>query len=112
MEKIIIYSKEIEFYLNDLIDILFYKDYFSYKENAEKYVLDLKNEIENYIDIKRQFQSPKKFEKYGKTYIIISLNNRTSWFVFFDKKENRYLIQYITNNHVEESGILNSNLQS
>ena len=109
MEKVIIYSKEIEFYLNDLIDILFYKDYFSYIENAEKYVFYLKEEIENYIDVKNQFESPKKFQKYGKKYIIISLNNRTSWFVFFDNKENRYLVQYITNNHVEESKILNTN---
>ena len=108
MEKIIIYSKDIEFYLNDLIDILFYKDYFSYIENAEKYVFDLKEEIENYIDVKNQFESPEKFQKYGKYYIIISLNNRTSWFVFFDKKENRYLIQYITNNHIEESKALNT----
>ena len=109
MEKVIIYSKEIEFYLNDLIDILFHKDYFSYIENAEKYVFYLKEEIENYIDVKNQFESPKKFQKYGKKYIIISLNNRTSWFVFFDNKENRYLVQYITNNHVEESKILNTN---
>mgnify|MGYP006344843523 FL=1 len=109
MEKVIIYSKEIEFYLNDLIDILFHKDYFSYIENAEKYVFYLKEEIENYIDVKNQFESPKKFQKYGKKYIVISLNNRTSWFVFFDKKENRYLVQYITNNHVEESKILNTN---
>lgn len=70
MEKIIIYSKEIEFYLNDLIDILFYKDYFSYKENAEKYVLDLKNEIENYIDIKRQFQSPKSLKNMEKHILL------------------------------------------
>jgi hypothetical protein len=108
--KIIIYSKEIEFYLNDLIDILFYKDYFLYQENAEKYVLDLKNEIEKYIDVKNKFESPKKFQKYGKNYIIISLNNRSCWFVFFDQKQNRFLIQYITNNHVEESRNLNSNL--
>lgn len=107
MEKIIIYSKDIEFYLNDLIDILFFKEYFSYIENAEKYVFDLKEEIENYIDIKNHLISPTLFKKFGSYYIVISLNNRTSWFVFFDKKEQRYLIQYITNNHMKEASILN-----
>ena len=94
--------------MNDLIDILFYREYFIYIENAEKYIVDLKNEIENYIDVKQQFASPKKLQNFGKFYIIISLNNRTSWFVFFDKRDNRFLIQYITNNHMEESKTLNT----
>jgi len=42
-----------------LIDILFYNDYFNYLENAEKCVVALKNEIENYIDVKKQYDSPK-----------------------------------------------------
>jgi len=45
LEKRIIYAKSFENYLTDLIDILFNKDYFSYIENAENYVVDLKNEI-------------------------------------------------------------------
>ena len=94
--------------MNDLIDILFYKEYFSYIENAEKYIVDLKNELENYIDVKQQYDSPKNFQNFGKFYIIVSLNNRTSWFVFFDKRDNRFLIQYITNNHIEESKTLNT----
>jgi len=72
-----------EFYRNDLVEILFSENYFSYKENADSYVLNLKNEIENYIDIKIQYESPKFFLKYGKSYIIVSLTNRTSWYVFF-----------------------------
>ena len=109
MEKVVIYSKEMEFYLNDLIDILFYNDYFSYKENAENYVLKLKNEIESVISLKKHWTAPKKFQNYGKKYIVVSITQRTSWFVFFDQKANRYLIQYITNNHVEESKELHSN---
>jgi len=58
-----------------LIDILFYNDYFNYLENAEKYVVALKNEIENYIDVKKQYDSPKAFLKYGNFYSVVSLNN-------------------------------------
>lgn len=106
--KTIIYSKFFENYLTDLIDILFYKDYFGYIENAEKYVVDLKDDIENYINIKQHYLTPKKLSRYGKNFIIVSLNNRTSWYVFFEKRDNRFLIQYITNNHMEESNLLKS----
>jgi hypothetical protein len=106
LEKRIIYAKSFENYLTDLIDILFYKDYFSYIENAENYVVALKDEIEDYIDVKQHYQTPKKLSRHGNHFIIISLNNRTSWYVFFEKKDNRFLIQYITNNHMEEAGLL------
>jgi len=106
LEKRIIYSKNFENYLIDLIDLLFYKDYFSYLENAENYVVRLKDEIDNYIDLKQHYPSPKELSAYGKQFIIVSLNKKTSWYVFFDKKDNRYLIQYITNNHVEQAGLL------
>ena len=103
MEKVIVYSKDIEGYLNNLIDILFYQDYFSYIENAEKYVENLKDEIEKYIDVKQHYKSPRNLEQFGKQFIIVSLNNKTSWYILFDRKDNRFLIQFITNNHVEES---------
>ncbi len=61
MEKRIIYSKFFENYLNVLIDILFYQEYFSYIENAEKYVVALKEDIEKYIDVKQQYQLQKTY---------------------------------------------------
>lgn len=75
-------------------------------ENAEKYVVALKEDIEKYIDVKQQHQTPKKLSRHGNHFIVVSLNNKTSWFVFFDKKDNRFLIQYITNNHMEEANLL------
>ena len=51
-----------DFYINDLIDILLYNDYFSYKENAENYVLKLKNEIESVISLKKHWTAPKNFK--------------------------------------------------
>ena len=75
----VLYSREIEFFLNDLVDVLFYKDYFSYLENAENYVFDLKEEIESSISSYIHFNSPKKFHKYGSYYIIVSISKSTSW---------------------------------
>ena len=28
-------------------------------------------------------------------------NPRTTWYIFFDKEDNQYLITFITNNHTE-----------
>jgi hypothetical protein len=103
LEKVVLYSKEIEFYLNDLIDILYHKEYFSYSENAENYVFDLKEEIENRISTNVHYSSPTQFSNLAKNYIVVSVSKRTSWYVFFDKKDNRYLVTYITNKHVEEA---------
>ena len=89
-----------------MIDILFYKNYFSYIENAENYVVALKDEIDNYIDLKQHHPTPEKLSRHGNLYIIVSLNNGTSWYVFFEKKDNRFLIQYITNNHMEEARLI------
>jgi hypothetical protein len=107
LEKIVTYSNFFNNYLTDLIDVLFFEDYFSYVENAENYAIKLRFEIDNYIDFKQHHFSPKKLKIYGEYYITVSLNKRTTWFVFFDKKDNRFLVQFITNNHTEDSEILN-----
>lgn len=90
----------------DLITILFFEEYFSYIENAEKYVIALRDEIENYIDVRQHYKTPKFLSQYGSYFIVVSLNNKTSWYVFFDQRGLRYLVQYITNNHMEEASSL------
>ncbi len=108
MEKIIInYSPDIEQYLNNLIDVLFAKEYFGFKENAIKYVLNITTDIEINIHLKKHQTTPLDLIKFGKNYISYKANNKTSWYIFFDKKDNRYLVKYITNNHVAKTQFLN-----
>lgn len=108
MEKIIIsYTPEVEQYLNNLIDILFNKEYFGFIENAIEYVVNIINDIEINIHNKKHQTTPQELIKFGKYYIAYKANNKTSWYIFFDKKDNRYLIKYITNNHVAETQFLN-----
>lgn len=106
MEKRIVYTPSFENYLIDLITILFFEEYFSYIENAEKYVIALRDEIEKYIDVRQHYKTPKFLSQYGSYFIVVSLNNKTSWYVFFDQRDQRYLVQYITNNHMEEASSL------
>lgn len=97
------YLPEVVDYINDLTEILIDKQYFSYPENAKQYTSDLISEIENYIDSKKKHPAPSYFNRYGKNmhYIIYRPNRKTTWYVFFQHKDNDYLIRFITNNHVK-----------
>ena len=109
MEKIIIiYNPSVEFFLNELIDILFIKNYFILKENATNYVADLIVFVENNIHTIQHKNTPQKLTHFGLFYINYKTTKRTMWYIFFDKKDNRYLIKHITNNHTENASLLHS----
>mgnify|MGYP003593697527 FL=1 len=46
--------------------------------------------------------TPKKFQKFGKKYLRYKANNQTFWYIFFDQKEGKFLINYILNNHSQD----------
>ncbi len=99
MERIIVFSESVKTYLNELVDILYYEDYFSFKKDARFYVEHIVVYIENYdfkVNVK---DSPEKFQKFGKKYLRYKANNQTFWYVFFDEKDTRILINHISNNH-------------
>ena len=102
MEKFrIIYQQEVEQYLNNLITILFEKDYFIYLENA----IDYKDKIIDFVDqniaVFPHKHTPKHLMHLGSKYIFYTSNKRTTWYIFFESKGKKYLITYITNNHVK-----------
>ena len=89
-----VYQREVEQYLNNLITILFEKDYFIYHENAIDFV-------DQNIAIFPHKETPKHLIHLGSKYIFYTSNKRTTWYIFFESKGNKYLITYVTNNHVE-----------
>ena len=96
------YLPEIIRYLKELTTVLYEKGYFSFPETAKEYVDKLTFDIEINIASKSKKIAPRHFAKYGKGmyYITYKPNKRTTWYIFFNHKDNRYLIRYITNNHV------------
>lgn len=102
----VVFKYEVTDFLSDLTQILYKKQYFSYIENAEEYVDYIYDEIEHSIHQKKHFVTSRKLHHYGKYYIVIRMNKRTAWYVIFDKKDNRYIIRYITNNHVAKAAFL------
>ncbi|HNW90034.1 MAG TPA: hypothetical protein PKN48_10245 [Bacteroidales bacterium] len=99
----IVYNKEVTVFFNDLIDILFEQEYFSYYDSSKKYVLKLKSEIQKTIHIKQRHNTPQSLIKHGKHYKKFSISKRTTWVVFYTLKNGTYYINYITNNHTPDA---------
>lgn len=103
MEKISVqYLPEIENLINELSNLLFEKEYFSFYENAENYIDNLTFFIEKEMISFPHKTTPKSLKKLGSNYAFYRPNHRTTWYIFFEKSNNRYLITHLTNNHVKE----------
>ncbi len=108
MEKVVVsYTEEVQLFFDELIAQLFYKDYFIYEENAIEYVQKLVQYIDNSIENLPHKKVPKTLSKYGDFYIFYKSNQRTTWYVFFSKKNSNYLIKHITNNHIFDASYIN-----
>ena len=98
----VIYHKQVVIYLNELVDVLYKKDYFGFKESAYDYVDWILDRIENNIAVLPSKTAPEYFAKYGKnlSYISLKKNSQTTWYVFFNHEADLYHVRYISNNHV------------
>ncbi len=95
MEKIAISSK-VRITLDELVDILYYEEYFSYKKGAQDYVNNLYDFI---LTIPTLRQKTTVNKKYGAYYCSYKHNTKTSWYFIFDITDDTYFIKNITNNH-------------
>jgi hypothetical protein len=102
LEKIIFKNNVLE-YFDELVFLLFKEEYFSYAENAQLYVDKIVDFI--FMEIKSfpHKRTPQKIKYLGSNYVFYKANNRTTWFIFFEKQHNKYLITSILNNHCEEA---------
>ena len=109
MEKIEVeITESVIDYLNELITRLFYRDYFSYKIIAQSYVQNIYDFIEHKLPYLPSKHTPKRLDKYGSYYLFYKANNRTTWYIFFEKLDHRFLITHITNNHIQDISFLNT----
>lgn len=103
MEKVKIeILPEVIVFLNELVELLFYKEYFGFEDSAQFYVQKIYDFIESDLMNFPHKTTPIKLKKFGSNYAFYTPNNRTTWYIFFEKSNNRYLITCLTNNHVKE----------
>lgn len=99
METIIVYKKEFEIQIIELIDILIACEYFAFEDYAVEYTIKIYDFIENNISFPISKNCPEKYQRHGKKYLKYTANKRTTWYIFFDQKDNRFLVNHIVNNH-------------
>ncbi len=102
----IVFSKEVENYLFNLMEVLYNKEYFSYYETSNKYVSKLIKEIKTTIHLKQKHNTPFNLKKHGLYYKKFSINKGTSWVVFYNYSKGTYYINYISNNHAPDAEFL------
>ena len=107
MEKInILISDDAALYLDDLVKILYNKDYFGFIESAELYMFRIYEFIDQNIQYFPSKVRPNELYGYGENYIFYKINPRTTWYIFFQKSDNNYLVTQVINNHCQEAKYL------
>ncbi|AWG20279.1 hypothetical protein FFWV33_01420 [Flavobacterium faecale] len=99
----VIFTPKVIGLLDDLVQILYKKEYFGFVETAEEYVSKIYDAVPRHIRLSTSRITPKKLSNLGSNYVFYKSNARTTWFIFFEKKENNYLITGIINNHCIEA---------
>ena len=105
--KAIVYKKEVLLFFNDLIYELYTFGYFSFKESAKKYTRNILKYIEQNIENAPKKIPPMALNHIGSYYIFYKASNYTTWYIFFDVNNDKYIIGSIFNNHYYLAKYLN-----
>lgn len=97
---------EADEFLSLLPEILVKNSYYIWRESAERLVNDILEfmlTIPNLPHYTLTEKAANYFRRYGSdllyVFFIRKSSPNTTWYIFFSKCDNRYLIRYITNNH-------------
>ncbi len=99
----VIYTPHVIAYLDELVRGLYKEEYFGFIESAEDYVVRIYDAVSENINLSSHKITPSKLQHLGSNYIFYKSNARTTWYIFFEKRANDYLITGIMNNHCEEA---------
>ncbi|MDQ1164281.1 hypothetical protein [Flavobacterium sp. SORGH_AS_0622] len=95
----VIYTSSVIHYLDDLVVTMYKKEYFGFIQSAEEYVSHIYDAIPERIKKISHKKTPKSLQYLGLNYIFYKPNARTTWYVFFEKRDQSYLITAIINNN-------------
>jgi chlorite dismutase len=101
MRKEAILSKEANKDLKELLTALIKEKYFGFTDSAKAYVDNLTNYAKRNVGRYPGREAPAYFRRYGENlkYIVYRVSRTTSWYIFYQEKGDKFLIQHITNNH-------------
>ncbi|MCM0664711.1 hypothetical protein [Flavobacterium tyrosinilyticum] len=99
----VVFTPSVISYLDNLVLILYKKEYFGFIESAEEYVDAIYDVVPERIKKSPHKKTPKPLQYLGLNYIFYKSNARTTWYIFFEKRNQNYLITGILNNYSEEA---------
>lgn len=102
MEKVIFKNAVLE-YFDNLVYVLFKEEYFGFTESAQNYTDKIVDFIISSISKFPHRKTPKSLQCLGSNYIFYKLNTRTTWYIFFEERDENYLITGVINNYSEEA---------
>lgn len=83
----IFFSKSVIDFLDELLYLLYEKNYFGYKSSASEYVLKIYDFIETSITVFPHKKTPETLNHLGTQYIFYKPNQNTTWFIFLKSKD-------------------------
>lgn len=104
----VILSNFVDDKLDNLIDILFQKEYFGFRSDAKIYVDALYTFI---YTIPQQKRHICKNPKHGFYYCRYKQNHNTTWYITFDTENEIYLVKNIFNNHTLDYPVFIKSMQ-
>jgi len=99
----VIFTPAVISYLDELVVILYKKQYFGFIESAEEYVDNIYDAVPERIKKSPHKKTPKSLEYLGSSYIFYKPNSRTTWYIFFERRKQNYLITGVINNYSKEA---------
>jgi hypothetical protein len=95
----VIISNRVRVKLKNLVDILYKKEYFGFRDSAKKYVSEIEDTIYSIPDLKH---SKTKNPKVGMYFVRHKPNSKTTYYICFNTKDDRYLVKTIITNHEKD----------
>lgn len=102
----VVFTTNVVKYLDELVHVLYKEEYFGFIDSAEQYVVKIYDYVTDNIHQRSHYFSPLSLKYLGSNYIFYNSNKRTTWYIFFEKNDNDYLITGVVNNHCEEAKVL------
>lgn len=99
----VIFTPHVIHFLDDLVRILYKKECFGFMDSVEEYVSKIYDAVPENIKSSTHKLTPKNLKHLGSNYIFYKSNKRTTWYIFFERKNQNYLITGINNSHNEEA---------
>lgn len=99
----VIFTSDVILFLDDLVITLYKEEYFGFIESAEEYVSNIYDAVPERIKKAPHKKTPETLQYLGSDYIFYKPNPKTTWYIFFEKRDQNYLITGIINNYCKEA---------